>query len=541
MVQPHSSETPTEVAPTASNDENPSNVDGLDKAREAIDKRVSREIIIGLCGPIGSGIKSVQSQLESVLAEQQYKVFPISVSSTIETYMRDRGEEIKYSSSNKFERYTKLMDAGNLLRNSKKDSICADLAISEISRLRKDTSSDPHHQFSKTVALEPRAYIINQLKHPEEVTALQKIYGNLFYLVGVLCDEERRKHGLLDEGILNEQAHELIQRDKKENDDHGQQLEKTLFHADFFINNSDPNASTIKALLTRFTKLVHGGQGITPTKEEYGMYAAHTASLQSACLSRQVGAAITNDAGVVVAVGHNDVPKFGGGLYSEDDNTIPHSNDFRCVHRDQRCHNDLHKQKLKNTLELLLIKSLENYNITTKDETPDNIKLEDLAPVIADSLYRGSQIKSIIEYSRAIHAEMDAIISLGRGGAGIGKGSVIYTTTFPCHNCARHIIAAGINTVIYIEPYEKSLALSLHDDALSYKKSKKKVWLKPFQGVAPSRYHVFFKNTTPEKNSEGKIIWTDAKDRLQVDKTFVDSYIERELKIAAAIELEKTT
>lgn len=523
----------------ASNDSNNPNKSSSRDAHEAIDKRAAQEIIIGLCGPIGSGIKSVEAQLTTILKEEHYEVHIISVSQVIESFFEQISEPLNYSKSDKSSRYNELMNAGNNLRNANHDSICADLAITRISDLRGDTSGE-NFEVVKSTALKKKAYIVNQLKHPAEVKALNKIYGNLFYLIGILCDEDRRKQSLMDEGITDNEAYKLIMRDKKENDDHGQQLEKTLFHADFFINNSDPNSSTIKSLLSRFFKLVHGRKGITPTKEEYGMYAAHTASLQSACLSRQVGAAITNEEGVVVSVGHNDVPKFGGGLYSEDDNISPYSKDSRCVHRDQRCHNDLHKQRLKQSLEKILhqeLNKIDQLNIDANKEVLDEVI--NTIPALADSLYKNSQIKSIIEYSRAIHAEMDAIISLGRTGAGIGSDSTIYTTTFPCHNCARHIVAAGISNVVYIEPYEKSLALSLHDDTLSHKKIEKKVWLKPFQGVAPSRYQAFFKNTTPIKDDEGKIIWTDRLDQLQVDKTFVDSYLEHETRIAAKIKLLK--
>lgn len=154
---------------------------------------------------------------------------------------------------------------------------------------------------------------------------------------------------------------------------------------------------------------------------------------------------------------------------------------------------------------------------------------------LADELYKESEIKSLIEYSRAIHAEMDAILSLATGGSGVPNDCTMYTTTFPCHNCARHIIAAGITKVVYIEPYEKSLALALHDDALSHAESHSKVWLKPFQGVSPGRYQAFFANTTPSKNEQGRVIASDKGSKPQVDPEFVDSYIDLEGKVAAAV------
>ncbi len=32
-------------------------------------------------------------------------------------------------------------------------------------------------------------------------------------------------------------------------------------------------------------------------------------------------------------------------------------------------------------------------------------------------------------------------------------GTILYTTTFPCSQCARQIVYAGIKEVVYVEPY----------------------------------------------------------------------------------------
>ena len=43
----------------------------------------------------------------------------------------------------------------------------------------------------------------------------------------------------------------------------------------------------------------------------------------------------------------------------------------------------------------------------------------------------------------------------------------MYVTTFPCHNCAKHIIAAGLERVVYLEPYPKSRAKTLYDEDIT--------------------------------------------------------------------------
>lgn len=111
-------------------------------------------------------------------------------------------------------------------------------------------------------------------------------------------------------------------------------------------------------------------------------------------------------------------------------------------------------------------------------------------------------VLDITEYGRAVHAEMDALLTCARSGVS-PSGAILYTTTFPCHNCTRHIIAAGIERVIYIEPYAKSRAEELHEDAIvveekALKPSRRSTWKVPFThfvGVGPRRYFDLFSLT----------------------------------------------
>ena len=87
------------------------------------------------------------------------------------------------------------------------------------------------------------------------------------------------------------------------------------------------------------------------------------------------------------------------------------------------------------------------------------------------------------------------------------QGGSIYVTTYPCHGCARHIVAAGIANVYYIEPYKKSLATKLHDDAITEVESEtERVRILPYEGVAPSRYFSLFKMGSTQRKSGGKIV-----------------------------------
>ena len=73
----------------------------------------------------------------------------------------------------------------------------------------------------------------------------------------------------------------------------------------------------------------------------------------------------------------------------------------------------------------------------------------------------------------------------------------MYCTTFPCHNCAKHIVAAGLKSVVYVEPYPKSKALELHDDSIhwtdvSAASGEIRVTFEPFVGIGPRRFFDLF-------------------------------------------------
>jgi hypothetical protein len=77
-------------------------------------------------------------------------------------------------------------------------------------------------------------------------------------------------------------------------------------------------------------------------------------------------------------------------------------------------------------------------------------------------------------------------------------------------SCARHIIAAGIRDVYYIEPYRKSLATKLHDDAITEdEETRDKVRILPFDGVSPRRYLDLFRIGASHRKANGLAVQAD--------------------------------
>lgn len=488
-----------------------------------IGQRESKELVIALGGAVGSGVNQVGVLLADVLTNQfSYSVEKIKISDLILKLDGRDPHEFKKSADGKgARRYAYLQAAGNRLREEfRENDILASLVAGRILINRDIRSSEKGTQVASVQAVVPErvAYIIDQLKHPEEVQLLRAVYGNLFYLVGALAAEPIRKSRLIEEGMTEAEAVEIMSKDRKESIEHGQQLDKTLELSDLFLRNSSPNTKLLKGEVERFVRLIHGSQVTTPTAEEFGMYAAYSASLKSACLSRQVGAAILNKEGAIIATGSNDVPKFGGGLYGAADQ----DKDYRCYnYKGGKCFNDKQKDKVEEEI----VKTLSDASVPEAE-----------ARKYAEIIRAGTRLRDLIEFSRAVHAEMDAIISIARSGGESLEGTTLFSTTFPCHSCARHIVAAGIETVYYVEPYEKSLALGLHDDSIisevEDQHSTGKVRFLHFEGVSPRRYQDFFNPKLPRKNRAGDLIVVSDGDATKRTPQYLDSYKQIEAGVA---------
>ena len=53
---------------------------------------------------------------------------------------------------------------------------------------------------------------------------------------------------------------------------------------------------------------------------------------------------------------------------------------------------------------------------------------------------------------RTVHAEMNALLQCAFYGAP-SRGAVLFTTSFPCLDCAKAMVQAGVERVVYRDPY----------------------------------------------------------------------------------------
>lgn len=459
------------------------------------------ELVIGLVGPVGADMDAVVQVLERRCQVYGFEPNTIRLSNLLSSLEL----ETELAEQPAFERYSSYMNAGNEARESaQRGDFLALAAAYQIAGLREDNQPMSRH-----------IHLLRSLKHPEEAEALRAIYGNGFFLIGVHAPRETRRSFLLEEkGVDESNAELLMDRDEAEEKPLGQRTRDTFALSDAFISLD----GEFKDQLGRILGLLFGQPDVTPTIDERAMFHAYAASLRSGDLSRQVGAVILSKGNEIIATGANDVPKYGGGLYGEEDE--PSGRDW------ERGYDSNHQQREE--IAELLVEKLAG---PEADPTDDEIrkKLEETG------------ILDITEYGRAVHAEMEALLSCTRVGQS-AQGGTLYCTTFPCHNCAKHIVGAGIYRVVYVEPYPKSKALDLHDDSLSLAGAEEKVSFEPFVGVGPRRFIDLFSlrlssgRRVKRKTDDGTTVdWQRADAIVRVPMAPL-SYLEREQAATAILD-----
>lgn len=452
------------------------------------------ELIFGMIGPVGSNLKHVCQTLSKELKDAGYDPHEISVSSLIKlVYPHESIPE------HEDKRIEKLMSLGTKFRQATVDgSVLALMAVVKIREVRQTATGNPNVPASR------KAYILRSLKRPEEVAALRAIYGEFFFLISAYLPREKRVSTLAteiaksqgklpDADRFRSKAEHLVSKDEEEEGaDFGQDVSEAFPMADFFVS-ADSRAS-IKEGISRFVEILFGYQFHTPSKDEMGMYLARSSALRSADLSRQVGAVIATPDGDIISIGCNEVPKALGGQYwpsdANDDRDFIRGYDSSTVSKSQIIRELIHK---------------------LKEDIPDAIfsegkKEEEISDYLLEGtgrkIFKGTQIQNLLEFGRPVHAEMAAITTAARLGFSI-KGTTLYSTTFPCHMCARHIISSGIKRVVYIEPYPKSRVKDLYHDSVVIDPERlveDKVNFQPFVGIAPSRYLEFFEIASKRKD-----------------------------------------
>ncbi len=318
----------------------------------------ANELFIGVVGPAGAGAGTAANALKRFLEEIEsdggynYEVHIVKASNAIASWAAKNGKEVPARTGRKsIDDRVGMQNLGDEFRKVTGDNGAVMRGVIEEIRKRRSESSGLS---VGEIDGKPRAFIIKSLRHPAEAHLLRRLYQDAFTLIGVVCEPGQRRKRLLDvlydlkdrrKPDVVEQVEKFMDRDSNAQEKHGQHVADTFHEADFFVDNTleteDLTETGMNEALLRFVDLVTQRRIVRPTASETAMNDAHSAQLRSACLSRQVGAALVDATGNVVSTGTNEVPKYGGGLYGESFELEEQGHDHRCAFRETKyCSNN---------------------------------------------------------------------------------------------------------------------------------------------------------------------------------------------------------
>jgi deoxycytidylate deaminase len=340
----------------------------------------------------------------------------------------------------------------------------------------------------------PAYVVLDALRNPFEILYFRERFAP-FYLFAISTDNEDREKRLSVR--LNYTTKQILDLDDKEYPEKNkplsgydaftsQNIQSCLEKADVYLTNAGfvpPNqdvdtGSLARQLIKYFALILHPGL-VTPTRSERCMQIAFAAKANSGCISRQVGAAITDANDSVKAVGWNDVP----------------SGQVPCLLRratDLLSKND---SAAFSDYELKDLKFRERINQSYKRFTLVDVGGRSSA-FCFKSEYNALTRHDNQVHTRSLHAEENAFLQIVKlGGQGIAQGK-LYTTASPCELCAKKAFQLGIKEIFYVDPYP-GISLT-HILKSGVEGARPTIHL--FEGAVGTAYHRLFDPILPYKD-----------------------------------------
>ena len=251
-------------------------------------------------------------------------------------------------------------------------------------------------------------------------------------------------------------------------------------------NKNEPFFTREEQLL-KFVSLIQQPGIITPSSSERCMQVAFNAKLNSGCISRQVGAVISDKNYSIKAVGWNDVPsgQTPCNLRSADDfwtnnlDKIHYSKFERGEGIDEVDVDFKYKDKEPKSFPGAVKEYFKNSN-TSRNNKYLNGKNCSFCFKTIHNHFEGEKNQV---HTKSLHAEENAMLQISKyGGQGL-KNGILFTTASPCELCSKKATQLGVNKVYYIDPYPGISGPQI----LSYNRNKN-LELIQFNGVIGKSY-----------------------------------------------------
>jgi len=286
--------------------------------------------------------------------------------------------------------------------------------------------------------------VIDAIRNPYEAMFFKQRYAN-FYLISINTPNDerlnhlRKSHKFSESQIINLDTKEYPKSLKGEAVFVSQNIQKCIEISDVHIHNpkrENYNNTELASQLAWYIALILHPGLVTPTSIERCMQLAYSVKLSSGCISRQVGAVVTDKNYSVKAVGWNNVPEGQIPCLLRSANELLDGGQEDIYSSYERNDEDFHAV-LEESFGSLDKKSLCGRNVSycfkELQNEVDNEK---------------NQV-----HTRSLHAEENAFLQITKYGGGAIEGGKLFTTASPCELCSKKAYQLGIKDIVFIDPY----------------------------------------------------------------------------------------
>lgn len=359
--------------------------------------------------------------------------------------------------------------------------------------------------------------VIDSLRNPFEIMFFKQRYG-AFYTIAVNRNDEKRNYELQkrvgknmqkDINILLAEEHSGGSSAEFYKQNVSYCIQNADIHISFITKKEANRANKVRLIykentspyyswgmqLLKYIALIDHPGIDTPTPEERCMQLAYTAKYNSGCISRQVGAAITDENYSIKAIGWNNTPEghVPCSLRNAED-LINKNEDIYAFTPFERDDIDFRKALI------------DNYKYQIQKNRHD-LRGQNVSFCFKSLINSYSNGKNQV-HTRSLHAEESAFLQISKyGGSGIVNGK-LFTTASPCELCSKKAYQLGIKVIYYIDPYP---GISKSHILQAGKKSRNPQ-IRLFDGAIGNAYHWLYEPFMSYKDELSLLLDLDIKD-----------------------------
>lgn len=357
--------------------------------------------------------------------------------------------------------------------------------------------------------------VIDALKNSLELMYFKEKYS-AFYMIATNKNELERKKYVEDQ-IRNKYKHLGEEDNKKHTDqilfldgseykgeavnqgefsvpDTENCIQKSDYHI-YFSNvekgiiedpasKSNYNFLSIDRQLVKLISLIHQPGIITPTGIERCMQVAYNAKFNSGCISRQVGAIITDENYSVKSIGWNDVAQHQMPCNLRSVNDLLSDNPSSLFSDYEQSGGEFKDENDKtNTFKDLLKEDYKEISIVEVNLEGKN------CPFCFKTVQNTYDKEKNQVHTRSLHAEENAMMQITKNGGNGLKGGNLFTTASPCELCSKKAYQLGIKKIFYIDPYPGIATKHTLKNGILDKNNPK---LLMFQGAVGRAFHKLY-------------------------------------------------